>query len=343
MLANETRLFPVRKAHWYLPRRPLGCSDPGCRGSQGDAYYVAENPEFGATFTYYLPEELRTAKDARREEEKDLEKQNQNVQFPSWEAILKEQREDEPAIILSVRDTRDNIVRVIEGPVKAGFHRVAWDLRYPPLEAWAPEEERDDDAAGVLVAPGRFSVTMAKRVDGVVTAVGDPQSFDVTPNREPTLPGSTQEQRVVFENQVDELRRAAEGTVKAIDEIVLELDAIKEVLLRSTADASLYEIANSIKQRASIQRDRLATNETRALYKEFDEMPVQQRLWHARYAARTNAYGPTPEQRESFETARSIYADTKQQLSELFEVEYRGLKTALDAAGVPWSPGRGIQ
>ena len=344
MLTGDSLLFPVRSAHWYQPRRPLGCREPGCRGSQGDAFYVAPNPDFGAMFTYYLPEELRSARDARREREKELEQQNQDVRFPAWETILSERREDAPAIVLTVRDRNDNIVRIIEGPVAAGFQRVAWDLRYPPLDAWVPEEERDDDdGAGVLVAPGRFSVSMAKRVDGVVTTVGQPQSFDVTSIREPTLPGSTQEQRVVFESEVNELYRAAEGTVKAIDEIMLEIDAIKEVLLRSTADASLYEIANSIGQRASKQRDRLTNNESRSLYKEFDEMSVQQRLWHARYSPRMNAYGPTPEQRESLDIARSVYADAKQQLTELIDVEYAGLKVALDSAGVPWSPGRGIQ
>jgi hypothetical protein len=72
------------------------------------------------------------------------------------------------------------------------------------------------------------------------------RTFDVVSIREPTLPGSTQEQRVVFDNQVNELARASEGTVKSIDAIVAELDAAKESLLSSTADPSLYEIANSI-------------------------------------------------------------------------------------------------
>ena len=177
-----------------------------------------------------------------------------------------------------------------------------------------PEEEREDDTAGVLVAPGRFSVTMAKRVDGVLTQVGQPQRFNVNSIREPTLPGSTQEQRVAYENQVDELIRASDGTAKAIDEIVLEIDTIKEVLERSTADASLYEIANTIQQRAKILRDRLVENETRAIYQEFDEMPIERRLWHARFAARSNAYGPTPEQSESLTIARSLYTEVKQQL-----------------------------
>ena len=88
---------------------------------------------------------------------------------------------------------------------------------------------------------------------------------------------------------------------------------------------------------------RLEENETRAIYKEFDELPVERRLWHARFAARSNAYGPTPEQRKSLAIAQSLYTDVKQQLATLFDAEYAELKVALDAAGVPWSPGRGIQ
>ena len=42
-------------------------------------------------------------------------------------------------------------------------------------------------------------------------------------------------------------------------------------------------------------------------------------------------------------TAGSMYDDVTRQLSNLVDVEYAGLKVALDAAGVPWSPGRGIQ
>ena len=50
-LENEAILFPVKKTWWYHQRRTLG---RGGKASQGDAFYVAENPPFGATFTYYL-------------------------------------------------------------------------------------------------------------------------------------------------------------------------------------------------------------------------------------------------------------------------------------------------
>jgi len=343
MLKNDAVLFPVRKTHWYVPRRPLGCGEPSCAGSQGDGYFIASNPDFGATFTYYLPEAIQTAQEARREKERESEQKNQNVTFASWDTILKEQREDGPAIVFTVKNANGSIVRQIEGPVEAGFHRVAWDLRYPPLEAWIPEEERHGNPIGVLVVPGTFSVSMQKRVDGVLSDLGQRQSFEVVSIREPTLPGSTQEQRVVFETQIDELMRASGGTVMAIDKISVELDAVKEVLARSTADASLYEIANSIKQRITIQRERLSGNETRDNFKDLGEVPLRDRIMHARFRLEQNAYGPTPEQRESLQIGRALYDDVYQQLTQIIDVEYAGLKEALDAARVPWSPGRGIQ
>lgn len=345
-LKNETVLFPVRKAHWYVPRRPLGCRDPGCAGSQGDSYYIAPNPDFGAVFTYYLPKAIQSGQEARRETEKEREKENQNVTFASWDTILKEQREDAPAIVFTVTDGDGNIVRQIEGPVEAGFHRVSWNLRYPALDAWEPvedPEDEDEEGAGVLVVPGSYSVSMHKRVDGVLSDLGQRQSFEVVSIREPTLPGSTQEQRVVFESQIDELIRASSGTVAAIDEVIAELVAVKDVLGRSTTDASLYEIANSIQQRMTMQRDRLRGNETRDIFKDWDEVSLSDRLWHARFDASSGAYGPTPEQRESLQIGRALYEDVTRQLSGLVDGEYATLKEALDTARVPWTPGRGIQ
>ena len=344
MLQNSV-LFPVRKTRWYVAKRPLGCGDEGCTGAQGDDFYAASNPPFGATFTYYLPEAIQSSKDARRKQEKEKEARNEDVRFPDWDRIVSESREDAPAIVFTVRDADGNVVRHVEGPVEAGFHRVAWGLRYPPVDPWLSKEEReeeDEPRPGVLVAPGTFTVTMHKRVDSVLSDLDQRQTFDVVSIREPTLPGSTQQQRVVFDSQVDELARATQGTIKSIDAIVAELTAAKEVLLSSTADPSLYEIANSIQQRIQVERDRLTENEIRDNYYELKAMTVRARLWHARFAP-TNAYGPTPSQRESLRIASSLYQNVSEQLSNLVDVDYAGLKDALNAAGVPWSPGRGIQ
>ncbi|MDJ0939993.1 MAG: hypothetical protein QNJ00_09530 [Woeseiaceae bacterium] len=343
MLKDGKTLFPVRDALWYVQKRLLGCGEPGCQASQGDSYFVAPNPDFGAVFTYYLADGLKSKKDTRREAEKKLEENNEDIRFADWDTILEEEREDAPAIVFTVRNGSGGVVRRIDAPAEAGFHRVAWNLRYPGLQPWTPEEEGSYwGDGGVLVAPGTFTVTMQQRVDGVVTDIGE-QSFEVVSVRDnPVLPGSTQEQRVVFESQVDELIRAAGGTVASIDDVVAELDAVKQTLERATTDGSLYEIANSIQQRMKAERDRLNNNPQRSIYNDIGEMTVGARLWHARFTPIAGAYGPTPDQRESYRIARELYDRTVANLSALAS-EYAALKDAMDVAKVPWTPGRGIQ
>lgn len=345
MLENDTVLFPVRRAHWYVPRRPHSCATPGCVDSQGDAYFVAPNPDFGAVFTYYLPQKLSNMKDERRKGEKTLEANNEDVEFPSWERIEEEQLEDAPAIVFTVSDLEGNVIRHIDGPVDAGFHRVAWDLRYPAVHPFVPEEERreSDSRAGVLAAPGSYRVSMYRRINGELEDLGQSQVFEAASIRNPTLPGSSQEERIVYQRQVDELVRATTGSIGSIDAVLIELDAIKNVLGRSTANASLYEQATTIKQQTQRQRDRLAGNPTRSSFGAPGPMSVTARLQHAAYNPHANAYGPTATQRQSLNIARSLYQDVSGQLRQIVDGDYGRLKSALDAAGVPWSPGRGIQ
>ena len=45
----------------------------------GDAFYTAENPPYGAVFTAYLKEKIKTKKEKRQEAEKDAAKKNQTA------------------------------------------------------------------------------------------------------------------------------------------------------------------------------------------------------------------------------------------------------------------------
>jgi hypothetical protein len=268
------------------------------------------------------------------------------VSFPSWAEIKAEALEGDPAVILTIRDREGDIVRHVAGPAEAGFHRVAWDMTYPPLDAWQPVEEgeeREPAGPGVLVTPGRYSVSMATLVDGVLTELGQTETFELVSIREPTLEAGTQEQRVIFDSQAAELARAVEGTTLAIDEVIAEIDAVKEALVSSRGEGSFFEIADSIRKRLSEQRDLLATNQLQDAYNDPQVMTVQDRLSHARFRPMVNAYGPTPEQRESLTLARETYDEVVAELDVLVNEEYAALKAALDAAKVPWTPGRGIQ
>ena len=115
------------------------------------------------------------------------------LHFPDWETLDAEVLEDAPTIVFTVSDLDGNVIRHLEAPAKAGFNRVAWDLRYPVLDPWRPAGEGNqfDRAAGVLVAPGRYRVSMQERIDGVLRDLDQDREFDLVSIREPTLAGTT--------------------------------------------------------------------------------------------------------------------------------------------------------
>jgi photosystem II stability/assembly factor-like uncharacterized protein len=345
MLKSGSVLFPVRRTYWYVPRRPHSCAEPGCVDSQGDAYYVAPNPPFGAVFTYYLAEARKSLKDQRTDAEKDAKATNENVIFPPWEALNAEALEDGPAIVFTVTDSDGNVVRHIEGKAGAGFHRVAWNLRYPVIDPWVPESERGGGfghPAGVLAAPGTYNVAMYERIDGELRDLGQRQSFDVVSIRKPTLEGASQQERVAYSQRVDEMRRAVSGTQRSLDEVLEQLGAIRESLQNSTADLSLYATANDLERRIVAQQDRISGNRTMGEYAANRPMPITGRLQHAAYDPNGTAHGPTATQRESLRIAQTEYADVANQLTTLIDGEYQALLEAVEAAGVPWTPGRGV-
>ncbi|MEO0605612.1 MAG: hypothetical protein AAF211_29540, partial [Myxococcota bacterium] len=343
MLASQTVLFGVRQTPWYVPQRTLGCGSPECVASRGDGDYRAPNPTFGATFTYYLPESLQTRQEARRDVEKEQEKANRDVAFPSWTDIRTEELEGEPAIVLTVTDAEGNVLRQLDGPIGAGFHRVTWDLRFAPVNAWAPRAEGDDDDGplGVLVPPGTYTVSMATRIDGVFTPVSRAQAFEVVSVRpSPVLPGSDQSTRVAFERDVEELRRTAQGASARIDEVVAELGAIQEVLARFSDGAAFRATATALARAFQLQKDEIGGHETRSVFGD-DRVTVGSWLWHARFTPNSNVYGPTDAQRASLERAREQLGTVRTALAE-HEATYTRLKDALDAARVPWTPGRPV-
>src|SRR5207249_10871452 len=105
--------------------------------------------------------------------------------YPSKDELRGEDEEEQPAILLMVTDADGRPVRTLTGPTAAGVHGVNWDLREQPVTRGRPRAEGDEDnpfadePTGPLVLPGRFSVALAQRVDGVVTPLPGSMSFSV--------------------------------------------------------------------------------------------------------------------------------------------------------------------
>jgi photosystem II stability/assembly factor-like uncharacterized protein len=342
-LKSDTMLFPVRDALWYVQRMPLGEFRTGSKASQGDEYFVADNPPFGAVITYYLPESILTAKEQRRKREKEIEKQGGDTPYPGWATLAEESAEEKPAVVLTIRDSQGKVVRKIEGPAKAGFHRVAWDLRYPMSSAWTKEKQQNYIVfSGPLAAPGDYTVSLATRVNGVVTDSGQQTPITVKAMRQNSLATNTPEEVVAFGLRLDDLMRQGSGAEAAIKSLLTELGAIKQTLLRSSAGGDLRARARRLELEAMDLKMQLAGDERRGMAGAQGPVSVQGRISTAMMGTSFSTYGPAPMHEQSLAIAEQNFAAIKSVLDRIFKDDLPSLRNDMDAAGVPWTPGRGV-
>jgi len=342
-LASDIMLFPVRDALWYLPSRPIGDFTPGGKASQGDSFFVAPNPPFGAVITYYLPESIQTAKEQRREREKKIEKEGGNTPYPGWDQLRVEKFEEDPAVVLTVRDSNGNLVRKIEGPAKAGLHRGAWNLRYAESGPWT-EKPQDNYIVmpGPLAAPGDYTVSLATRINGVLKDTGQQTAVHVKLLRQNSLATATPADVVAFGKRLDKLMREGTGAESAMKTLLKELGAIKKTLLRSTASSELRDQARSLELVVMNLQLQLSGDERRDLAGAQGPVSVQQRAGVAQLGTAFSTYGPTPMHERSLEIGEQAFAGIKKALDRIFMTDMPALRQAMDEAGVPWTPGRGV-
>ena len=342
-LASDTMLFPVRDALWYLPRMPLGEFKTGSKSSQGDAYYVADNPPFGAVITYYLPKSIQTAKEKRREREKDVEKQGGNTPYPGWDALRAEDEEEEPAVVLTVHNSNGEVIRKLEGPAKAGFHRVAWDLRYPESSPWEENPKEDYIVfSGPLAAPGDYTVSLATRINGVLKDTGLQSTVHVKMMRQNSLATASAAEVVAFSQRLDNMMREGDGADAAIEALLAELAAVKQTLLRSGTEGSLRNQVRALEIEVMDLDLKLSGDENRDMAGDSGPVSVKRRIGVAQMGTSFSSYGPTPTHERSLEIAEQEFASIKTALNRIYETELPALRKTMDDAGVPWTPGRGV-
>ncbi|HEY8021256.1 MAG TPA: glycosyl hydrolase [Thermoanaerobaculia bacterium] len=342
MLGRAATLFPVKRALMYNPARPLGGRGAGF---QGASFFAAPNPPFGAVFTYYLKDALKTRRKLRQEREKKLIGENETVTYPTWDELRAESREVEPAIVLTVTDEEGQVVRRLTGPATAGFHRVAWDLHYPSSEpvSLQPAEPSpfSDPDRGPMAAPGTYKVALAERVEGKLVPLGEPQTFAAMPLGEVGLPAAEAGKRLDFERATARLQRAVMGAVSAVAEAKTRLDSIDRALLDTPkAGADLGLEAHALRQRLADVEVALSGDTTLSSHNE-PTLPAIADLVQGVVQGHWNSSGaPTQVQLDAYATARDEFAPVLATLHELVDVDLKGLEDRLEAAGAPWTPGR---
>jgi hypothetical protein len=318
----------------------------GSKATQGADFYVAPNPPFGAVFTYYLKDGYKTKKAERQEAEKKLAKEGGDTPNPGWDVLQEEAREEAPAIVFTISDSSGNVVRRMSAPAGKGFHRVAWDLRYPETDAVTSLEEgggRWIGGGGPLVVPGQFTVSMAKRVGGEVISLGEPQSFEVKRMWEGTLPGASPEEMVAFSREIAEVNRQVGAVRFILDHTAEQLQLIKKALGESAhSDASLDMEVRALERRLAELREVAYGNEAQDELGEPVPHSIGRRLSSAYMGTVLSTYGPTPNHQQTLAIAKEELEEVKAGLEQLVDVDLQAFEEKLDTAGVPWTPGRSV-
>ena len=341
-LSSEATLFAVRDAWAFIPSSPNGYRD---KAFFGDRFFTAPNPPFGAVFTYYLKDELKTKRKTRLAAEKDKQKKGEDTLYPTWDELRTEDREEDPAILVTVTAEDGAVVRRLTGPVAAGFNRVAWDLRYPqfdPTSLTPPDNDPwDRIPAGPLAAPGRYRVAIAKRVGGVVTPLGEPQSFTVQPLGTASLAATDRRALVAFEEKTGRLQHAVLGAARAADEAQTRLDHLKQAIADApAADPKLQTEVRAIEARLKDLKAALNGDATRASRNEPTPPAIVDRVQQVVTGHWDSTSAPTATHRRNYEIAAKQFEPVLASLRTLILVDLTKLEQAAEAAGAPWTPGR---
>ncbi len=327
MLNQEAKLFEARDAYWYLPDEEV--EDLGAN------FFTAENPPFGAVFTYYLKDGYKSLTEKRQKREEELD-QDEDVPFPGWDSLETEKRQKGPSVIITIKDENGDVINRVEGPTTPGFHRVNWNLRYPSKDVVTLEEEEEDFlGSGFLVTPGTYSATLSKKVDGEVTQLSDPVEFEVKPLRKATLERASNTTISEFRENVESFQQDLTQTSNKLKDQLSRIKKMQKALSRASEEnPQLVKDLHEARMRLlEIQEDMEGSEAKQEIGERVQPTPEARLSMGLRAVSST--YGPTPLHIETVETGKKELNAVQENLNTFIKKRLPTLQKAFEASGAP--------
>lgn len=327
----------------YIVAQPLGGRG---KSFQGESFFTADNPPFGATFTYYLKEAPKTQKQKRQDAEKEAEKKGAAIQYPTLEQLSAEAEEEAPSLFFTIKDAAGRVVRRLNAPASAGMNRVSWDLRYPApvlsTRTPGPEEEIfGEPPGGPLVMPGKFTVSLSKRINGVTTELAAPQAFAIYVEGQSSMSEAERAALVEFQQKVARLQRAVAGSIETANQLITRLALIKRALHETpAAEVRLTDDASAIEKKTNDILKGLRGDQALRARQETLPASINERVGTIVNGQRMSIQRPTQTQMDHYAAAAAEFDQVLTRLRALIEGDLAKLEKAMEAAGAPWTPGR---
>jgi photosystem II stability/assembly factor-like uncharacterized protein len=344
-----------QKAHIFKINDALMYVQTSGKDNQGSTYFKSPNPDFGATFTYYMKEAPKTKKELRLEKEKELFKEGKPIPQPTWRELQLEEKEEKSHLIFTIYDAGNNVVRQITKTPSKGINQVNWDLRYTmqsavnvsgsfsPVAGGERGGRRGGGSGGILVMPGKYKVDLQLWHEGELTKLADPVEFTCKKLNNTTLPATDYNENVQFSKQVSQLAIAVVGTGRMITESTSKVEHIKQAIY-STPGASqdLMNKARALGVELEALNFKMNGVPTVASGEEVPpaEVPINDRLGNITYAHMGSTSGIANTEKQNYEILKEEFPPVLAALKRIVETDIPALEAELTKIGAPWTPGR---
>lgn len=339
ILDKASHIFPVKDALMYI--------QTGGKLGQGSSFYTVKNPEFGATFTYYLKEVPKTLKEERKEREKELFKNKQPIPQPSQWELRDEEAQEAPMLIFTVYDEDGYAIRKLTKKASKGVNRITWDLRYPstrPVSAGTSGGGRrgGGSGSGLLAMPGTYTVGMDIVEDGDVFAMTEPVAFETKLLDHSSFPAKNYAELVTFQKEVSELSRVMNGSQRLLQEQITKLGAMKKALMQTPeAGVQLGTRVQELEAQLKDLQYALDGPRAKASWEELPpmQMPLSRRLSTLTYTHWSSTSELTTTETEQLRILKEEFPPMLAQLEQVVDAVHE-LDRELEALKAPWTPGR---
>jgi len=333
--AKDAVVFPSREAFWYNEKKVLGW---GKRASQGASYFVADNPPFGATFTYYLKEGYSTAKADRTKQEKELEKAGKDYKFPGWSALEEERKELKSEVYLVISNNDGKVIRYLPASSKKGIHKLTWDLRYPGTNAFS--NDGGGAGRGFLCEPGSYNAHLMARTSGTLLPISEKQSFNVRRINAGSLEGATIDEVTSFWRSIEDANKRISASRLVMRTAQAKINTM-EKLLDNTPEApkELHEKWQQLRKEVLDLDQELNGMMSKKEVGQKTDPTISSRMGSIYAGVSNSSYGPTQMHKEQFAIAIKLLEQFETTLSAIVNERIPELDRAFKEANSPYIEG----
>ena len=341
-LNGEAKILPIKNAVVYIESNPLGY--PTGKGFLGASFYTAPNPPIGATFTYYLKDDLKTLKEKRQAWEKQQIKDGKDIRYPTYEELEAEQKEEAPYLLFTIYNRWGEMLRQLKTSPKKGVNRIVWDGRYPSKDPVSlqsgPRAPWQSPEGGGFVLPGDYLVTLDKVVNGERSKAVDSMPFTLMPLSGTTLPAKDLKALDDYVQKAAELGRAFQGATRTFGELANTLTYVRKAIGIIGSPAEMLADVKAMQEKMDALSKIFYGDGTASRLDQPAPPSLQDRIYGMSYDIWSSTSAPTSTMKEQQRLAIARFEEELPKLRQLVEVDLKNIEKKLEAAKAPYTPGR---